>query len=554
MSRRGRFFFPIPASVVGGLFLATFAVAQVKPAKTPATADPGKSAAFYRPDQIQVIHLQVGESDLRKMIASLPRRIYVPAAFQWGDQRIENVGVRFKGNSSSNPRQKHKRSFLIKFAEFEKERTFLGLQRVALDNGVQFGSLFSEQLITGVLRDLNLKAPRCNFAKLYLNGAYQGVYTNVERIDSVFIKNNFSHHDGALYKNDVGGVGASLGPIPSAEDPRARTALAFEPKSPSARKDARDVRELIARINQTPADEFAEVMEKSIDLDAFLQTMAVMLFSGAFDQLTGVGPHNYYLYRDPMDERWHYLPWDLDVGFADNAFGRLPIISGWNAAWPLIGNSPSPLVERIVEDPQLLARYRRLADSILEEYFHPKVMLPKIDALHQRIQDDLADDPFPHQRVTNRDDRDYDSIIASIKSFVRQRYETARSQLDNPGTRPQNANSNGSKRKDPQPGPPSPDAPTGLRIGSSSASSVTLQWIDNAKGEAAHIVQRAEGEAGQAFRNRIGTPGADIATLTDRGLAPGQVYRYRVYAVRPSPTGPLGTGVSNTITVRLPAK
>ena len=47
-------------------------------------------------------------------------------------------------------------------------------------------------------------------------------------------------------------------------------------------------------------------MEETIDMDAFLKTMAVMLYSGAFDQLTGVGPHNYYLYHDPQSDRWNY--------------------------------------------------------------------------------------------------------------------------------------------------------------------------------------------------------------------------------------------------------
>ena len=122
-------------------------------------------------------------------------------------------------------------------------------------------------------------------------------------------------------------------------------------------------------------------MEATIDLDAFLKTMAVMLYSGAFDQLTGWNPHNYYLYHDPQDERWHYLPWDLDVGFADKAFRRIPVIAGWNAAWPVAGGRPQPLIERIVDNPKLLKRYRRMADVILEKHFHPSVLLPRIDAM-----------------------------------------------------------------------------------------------------------------------------------------------------------------------------
>lgn len=540
--------------IVGGMVLAPIAKAQPAPAKKPATTSLEDSGEFYQPDQVQVIHLKVRDRDLDKMKSALPRRIYVPATFRWGDQTIDNVGVRYKGNSSSHPLARHKRSFLIKFSEFENDRTFLGLQRVALDNGVQFGSLFSEQLITGVLHDLGVTAPRCNFAQLYLNGKDHGVYVNVERIDTAFVKNHFANGGGALYKVDEGGAGANLAPFQQRPGQRNRGRQAFEPKSESARSDARDVNDLISKINETPADEFASVMETAIDMDAFLKTMAVMLFSGAFDQLTGWNPHNYYLYHDPQSKRWHYLPWDLDVGFADNAFRRVPVISGWNAAWPIPGGPPRPLIERIVDDPQLLARYRRLADGILEKYFRPDVLEPKIDALYERVKDDLASDPFPHRRVTNPDDRDYESIVASIKEFVRLRYKTARTQLDDPGVRPQIVRKSPRRGQPPKPGQKSADAPSELRVIAQTASSVTLQWKDNAKGEMAHIVQRAAGEKGGEFLDHIGKPGADTVTASDDSVAPDRTYRYRVYAIRPTPAGPRGTGVSNTITVRVPKK
>ncbi len=549
----GRWRLGIAVWLVGGLAAVTSAHAQPTPAQAPARKGLQQAEDFYHPDQVQLMHLDVKAEDLKKMNAALPRRIYVPATFRWGDLTIQNVGVRYKGNSSSNPNQQHKRSFLIKFNEFEKKQGFLGLERIALDNGIQFGSLFSEQLTTSVLRDLEIVASRCNFAKLFLNGTYHGVYTNVERIDETFLKNHFADDSGPLYKVDEGGPGANLGPIPEQMDPRLRDRKTFEPKSDSAHPDARDVYELIATINQTPAEEFADVMQQTIELDDFLKTMAVLLFSGAFDQLTGWGPHNYYLYLEPQSDRWHYVPWDLDVGFSDNAFGQVPVIDGWNAAWPIMGRPPSPLILRIVDNPQLLERYRRHADAILEKYYHPRVLLPKIDALYARIKDDLAEDPFPHRRVTNPEDRGYESIVESIKAFARRRYETARAQLNEPGARPTLARIRPpGQGQEPKPGRPSPDAPRGMKAIAITSKSVTLRWQDNAEGEAGHIVQRAEGTSGQEFHNLIGKPGGNSTTASDTSVIPGKTYRYRVYAIRPTPMGPAGTGVSETITVRVP--
>ena len=186
-----------PGLILRHIGLWLWLVNGISSANTPPT-----TATFYNPNQVQVIDLQIDDHQLKKMRSALPQRIYVPATFRWGDQTVENVGVRYKGNSSSHPHQPYKRSFLIKFNEFEKGQTFLGLKRVGLDNGIQFGSLFSERLITPILRQLNVKASRCNYAKLYLNSQYHGVYVNVERIDSVFLKNELAG-DGALYKIDI---------------------------------------------------------------------------------------------------------------------------------------------------------------------------------------------------------------------------------------------------------------------------------------------------------------------------------------------------------------
>jgi spore coat protein CotH len=519
---------------------------QAQPTQ-PARAD----GDFYHPDQVQAIRLQVSALNLRRLKEALPERIYVPAIFRWRDQAIENVGVRYKGNSSSNPNQSHKRGFLIKFSEFNKGGRFLGLERIALDNGIQFGSLFSEQLITAILRELEIPASRCNFATLYLNDSYHGVYTNVERIDGTFVSRHFLR-GGALYKNDEGGPGGDLAPFDPKNAPLNRP-FAFEPKSKAATKDGGDILNLITKIDQVPAKRVPAMLERTIEVDSFLKTMAVMLFSGAFDQLTGAGPHNFYLYHNPEDGRWNYIPWDLDVGFADNAFGRVPVIDGWNAAWPTMSRSPSPLLERIIHNPELLARYRAHADEILERYFHPDILIPRLDELYERIRVDLAVDPFPHRRVTNPRDTDYESIVASIKAFIRRRYATARLQLDNPGPRPVLAKPM-PRGGEPMPGTSTLGAPSDLRTGSVTAESVFLEWKDNADDDIGHVVQRADGAKGDEFRNHIGKPGKNSTTATDRNVMAGKTYRYRVYAFMRTPTGPLGTRVSKPITVRVPSE
>ncbi len=131
------------------------------------------------------------------------------------------------------------------------------------------------------------------------------------------------------------------------------------------------------------------------------------------------------------------MPWDLDVGFCEVAFGRIHVLADWNAAWPVAANgAPNPLLERIVADPMLLQDYRRTARVILDKYFDPERLCKIIDSKYELIKKDLRADPFPHRRVTNPGDQGYDDIVESMKGFVRKRYASAAEQLENPGQRP----------------------------------------------------------------------------------------------------------------------
>lgn len=388
---------------------------------------------FYQAGKVQSVHLQISPKDKRRMLEALPECVYVPASFQWQDVTLNNVAVRFKGKSSSHPHQIHKRSYLVKFDKYEDNKRFIGLRRVSFDNGVQFGSLFSEPIITDILRAEGIKTHRCNYSKVYVNNEYQGVYVNVERIDEAFLDQHFPDSKGGLWKNDLGGPGGDLRFI--GNDPK-QYEKAFESKNKAA-KNREQLVDFIRRINQTPGTDFHAMLDLNMDVDAFFRMASVMVLSGAFDQLTGWGPHNFYLFHDTEQNRWHYLPWDLDVGFCETAFGRVYVLEDWNAAWPVPVGRNNPLLDRIIANPSLLARYREIATEILEKHFEPNRLCQIIDQNYDLIKKDLEIDPFPHRRATLPSDKNYDDIVDSMKTFMRKRYSTAKQQLRNPGQRPE---------------------------------------------------------------------------------------------------------------------
>lgn len=384
---------------------------------TPVANRPDRQDELYDPDVVQDIALTIAQADLDAMAAALPQdEIYVPATLVWNDVTLDNVGVKFKGNSS---RGMLKRGYLIKMHEYVDQH-FLGLRRVALDNGIQFGSLFSERMLDDVLREEGVVASRANYARLTINGTFQGVFVNVERIDKPFLATNFDGDDeGNLYKCDLGGPGARLDVTDAAS-----YTTTFEAQTNEDTADGSDLLALATTLRDGTIDD----VKAAVDVDAFVRLMPVMMLGGAFDQYTGFNAHNYYLYRDPASQQWTYLAHDLDVGFADNAFGMVPVIDGWDAATPR-PVSPLPLVDRVLGDPDLLARYRERARADLATYFTPGVMGARLDALYAQIADDLARDPNPAVRVTNPDIVGYPAILDDMKAFAQRRYDTATSAL-----------------------------------------------------------------------------------------------------------------------------
>src|SRR5207253_1062438 len=105
---------------------------------------------------------------------------------------------------------------------------------------------FSEPIITEILRDEGVTTHRCNYAKLYLNDEYQGVYCNVERIDQTFIENHLPDANGPLYKVDEGGPAGNVQYI---GDDLSQYAKTFEPETKSAKKSERQLVEFIRSIN-----------------------------------------------------------------------------------------------------------------------------------------------------------------------------------------------------------------------------------------------------------------------------------------------------------------
>ena len=98
-------------------------------------------------------------------------------------QSFDSVGVKYKGNSTYNPNNA-KNPFNIKLDEFIKQ-DYNDYSVLKLSTGDKDPSFVREVLGYEIARKY-MDAPQSNYAKVYVNGSYLGLYDNVESVNGDF--------------------------------------------------------------------------------------------------------------------------------------------------------------------------------------------------------------------------------------------------------------------------------------------------------------------------------------------------------------------------------
>jgi hypothetical protein len=243
------------------------------------------------------------------------RFAYVRSDIDFDGQHVSDLGIRLKGNSSySVSTTTPRRPFKLDFERFVQGRHVAGLSSLNLNNAAFDLSQVRETLALALFREMGVPAPRTGTALVYLSvpglydHEYLGLYTLIEEVDHKFLKHNFERSDGLLMK-----PGGMRGLVYFGDDWAAYKSR-YNPKAEASPEQARRVIELARLINRADDATFARQIESYLAVDEFLRFVAVNSSITNFDSFLSTG-HNYYLYCDPADRRFHFLPWDLNLSF-----------------------------------------------------------------------------------------------------------------------------------------------------------------------------------------------------------------------------------------------
>lgn len=346
---------------------------------------------------------------------------------------IDTIGVKLKGNSSFNSYPGVKKSFKLSFDQYIDTNQYDGLHSLNLNNGFKDPTMLREKVMLDFLRSQGLPAPRCTFAKLYLNGSYWGLYSMVEEVDKVFVNDLIGNKDGNLFKGDPSGNLQWYG----SEDSLYYTK--YELHTNDSLNDWSDLVHLIDVINHAGSS-LVDSLEPILNTGNTLGIWATDLLFANLDSYTGTG-HNYYLYHNTASGKFERIAWDANEAFGTFSMGmsiaQLEDLS-YNYI-PQPSNSSRPLNIQMLAN----ATYRkRLTDRLcflIQNPFSAENLNPRIDSLANSIRTAYYADPNKMFTNQNFDDNlEHDVTItnipginqlAGLKSFIANRRQKMMIQL-----------------------------------------------------------------------------------------------------------------------------
>ncbi|MCA9535616.1 MAG: CotH kinase family protein [Myxococcales bacterium] len=283
--------------------------------------------------------------------------------------RYDNVEVRKKGFFGSLSSERP--SLKLRFAE---DMGPYGLRRMTLNNDRQDPSHLRQCLTYGVMAAAGVPAPRCNYARVTVNGEELGVYTHVDSMNKPFLRLYFADEDGALFEGQVGDFAdAYLGGIQSkTEEQPDREFLQALSDALAEPEQGR----MLAQVNAL------------VDVDAFLTFWAAEALVGQWDGYSN-NRNNWFAYRDPRNGKLYFMPWGPDATFAPLRQNQgLGSINGPLRSVFTTGR----LAARLFEVPSVRRRYEARMAELLDSAWDEAALLAEVARVQALLGADVPAD------------------------------------------------------------------------------------------------------------------------------------------------------------------
>jgi spore coat protein H len=406
-----------------------------------AAPEPGpKNGQFAFPalqTEVPLYELTIPAETMAKFEAN-PYEDEHPATFVF-EGKSHTVGVRLRGSSS---RFFPKKSWRI---EFPKDTEFDGRRKHNLIAEFQDRTMMAEKLAYDLMLAMGLPAPVTKYVRLSINGQYQGVFLDIERVDNSFTQaHGFADADPTIYRCGAKDCEMKLWRTGYQQDWQKET---NEEKEPGKE----DIRTLMSVINRAPEPDFPRMLAENFELERYLRTLAAeMLISNNITE-----DSQSYLIHDRVTYKWTYVAWDLNNAdsrwWPTYGLGMKPVVNhplipfsltdAWVEKMYLKRNNRpdflptfSNLNTRIFYNPELREQLFKVVEQALAELFAPGVIDPRLEAMHQLIAPYMDADPYLLLDDVGKPDPDglakFREGLPFFKAYAKQRTGFIRRELE----------------------------------------------------------------------------------------------------------------------------
>lgn len=251
---------------------------------------------FYAVDNIQKVEVTFKQEKWRYLLDSLRYNgeELLDCSVTINGEHFERAGIRYRDGKAFTPGGRRNGLFISLGG-----KSYGGVQALDLSSGLSDPSMVREVLGYEIANKF-MVAPQANYAKVYINNTYYGLFVNVEVVDATFAKNH--NGTGELYRSVPNTLesepdGCYKDIYGSLRQDKSASCLAHNYQATNANWD--DLYKLTAALKS------GQGIEEILDVDQALWMLAFNTTLLNLNSYTGKDSPNYYLIKN---NKGQYVP------------------------------------------------------------------------------------------------------------------------------------------------------------------------------------------------------------------------------------------------------
>ncbi|NOT37744.1 MAG: T9SS type A sorting domain-containing protein [Saprospiraceae bacterium] len=349
---------------------------------------------FFQLNKIRRIELEFDQANYWTLLTSnYQSKTDLPARLIHDGKTYNDVGVRFKGQTSYQRVTTMKKSFNITMDYKDSTQNLKGYETINLNNSFEDNSFSREVFYENLTRPFS-QSLKANFVHLFINGQDWGLYPCVQALDGDYVKEWFLSNEGARWRCERtttggGGPGGNFGAGTSTLNYLGDSPNLYTPHYTLKKSTITDHWEKLAFmtkvLNTVPLAQLEDTLNKVLDVDRALWFLAKEIMFGDDDSYINKGGMDYYcIYQKDVDR---FVPLEYDAN---------SVMSGNTATWSIFlkeTNVQFPLANRLFAVPALRQRYLAHFRTMFKQALDSTHFVGTLNSIYGMIDTLVNSDP-----------------------------------------------------------------------------------------------------------------------------------------------------------------